>query len=149
MAFAPTPPALLIDRELPPVPGSYPSNGPSRNSGPGVSSPVEVDEQKEGVQDSLPSLMRSNLHKLSTMNLGTTMDSGIESRRNTIGLDSLDSREGSEDGHGHGHMGSSKLGVDSDSRRNRKSSRDSSVEVRSSAISRESAQRLICLCVDL
>jgi hypothetical protein len=71
--------------------------------------------------------MRSNLNKLSALNLG------IESRRNTIGLDSLDSREGSEDGHG-GHAGSSRLAVDSDSRRNRRSSRDSSVEVCSSAI---------------
>jgi len=126
MSSAPTtPPAMFIDRELPPVPGSYPSNGASGSSEPEISSPVDVGGSKEG-DSQLPSLMRSNLHKLSAMNLGA------ESRRNTIGLESLDSREGSEDG--HGHVGSSKLGVDADSRRNRRSSRDSAIEVCLSAV---------------
>jgi hypothetical protein len=125
MASAPTPPALFVDRELPPVPGSYPLNGASGSSEPDISSPVDVDGSKEG-DSQLPSLMRSNLNRLSAMSLG------VESRRNTIGLDSLDSREGSEDG--HGHVGSSKLGVDADSRRNRRSSRESSVEVCLSAV---------------
>jgi len=125
MASAPTPPALFIDRDLPPVPGSYPSTGAFGTSEADNLSPVDADDSKEG-DSQLPSLMRSNLNKLSAMNLG------IESRRNTIGLDSLDSREGSEDG--HGHVGSSKLGVDTDSRRNRRSSRESSVEVRLSTV---------------